>query len=461
MGIRGSSVPNMGVAGLVVMVALAVQPPAPAPAQSIGAPAAHTVPGPIDTLRLSLAAARDLALRSNPDLSAARLDIDVARGELRQAGVLLRANPEAEVLTRGPGTEVGISQEVEVAGQRSARRAAARAGLERARAGVTDVARLTLGDVHRAFYRLVAADRRSALADEVRALNERLVDVAQRQLGAGEISRLEFNLAVVEFGRSRGRALAAQRAREEVASDLRRLLGLAPATPLVPVVDTGLEPPLPDSAWAGVGEYSAAIPLDVDSLTALALARRPDVLERAAAVRQASANVSLARREAFPNLVLRATSEAVEGSGTRELRPGIGFTLPLLNRNQGEVAARRAAAVQAEYTRTRVTALVRVEVARAVASYRTAAAEAEVLKTTVLVPARENRDLLEIAYREGKVGLPVLLLIRNQVIDAELQFWDAWLAEREALTDLLEATGETVAGWTPDGIENTPPPRLK
>ena len=67
------------------------------------------------------------------------------------------------------------------------------------------------------------------------------------------------------------------------------------------------------------------------------------------------------------------------------------------------------------------------------------------LEQTVLVPARENRRLLEVAYRAGKVGLPVLLLIRNQVIDAELEYWEAWLAAREALADLAETTGETVA----------------
>jgi hypothetical protein len=33
----------------------------------------------------------------------------------------------------------------------------------------------------------------------------------------------------------------------------------------------------------------------------------------------------------------------------------------------------------------------------------------------------------------------VVLLIRNQVIDAELDYWSAWLAEREALTDLSVA----------------------
>ena len=389
-----------------------------------------------DTIRLSLDSARALALRANPELRAARLEIDMARGELRQAGLLLRYNPEADVLTRGAGTELGIVQQLEVAGQRGARRTAAAAGVDRAKAEVADHARTTLGEVDRAFYRFAAAERRAALADDVLGLNERLADLSQRQLQAGEISRLEFNLATVEFGRSRGRALAAHREREETVSELRRLLALPLVVPVVAVVDSTIESPVWDS--------TSAARLGVDSLIRLALSRRPDIAARAAAVREANARVSLARREAFPDLLFRASWERVEATGAHTVRPGIGFTIPAFNRNRGEIQARRAASLQAQLHQATVATRVRLEVSRAVASYRSAAAEADVLASTVLTPARENRRLLEIAFREGKVGLPVLLLIRNQVIDAELEYWAAWLAEREALADLAEATGETI-----------------
>ena len=95
---------------------------------------------------------------------AARLDTAIARGELRQAGLLLRFNPATDLLGSGGGSgfEVGISQELELFNHQGARRAAGRAGL-----------------------------------------NHRLADVAGRPLQAGEISRLDYNLATVELGRSR------------------------------------------------------------------------------------------------------------------------------------------------------------------------------------------------------------------------------------------------------------------
>ncbi len=409
---------------------------------------------PVDSLRLSLSDARVRALRANPELHAARLDTAVARGELRQAGVL-SFNPSVDVLAGGgeSGVEPGISQEVEVFGQRGLRVNAGRAGLEQARAGVANTMRLTIGDVDLAFYGLVAATRRMALADEVLDLNQRLANVASRQLEAGEISRLDYNLAIVELGRSRSRALASRRERSQVAIELERLLALPGATIIVPVLDSTQHPPIGDSASVlpvAMTLTERADRLDVDSLTALALARRPDLAARSAAVRRATVETSLARREALPNLVLRGTSER-EGAGERSFRPGVGLTLPLFNRNQGEVEARRAAAQQAERDRSALVAQVRAEIASAIAAYRSAAGEVEVLESTVLGPARQNRQLLETAYREGKVGLPVLLLIRNQVIDAELDYWAAWLAERNALAALAEATGQNLAATSAGG----------
>jgi outer membrane protein, heavy metal efflux system len=388
-------------------------------------------------------------------LRAARFGISVARGNLLQASVLL-PNPTLDVLTRGEGAELGFTQEIEIAGQRGARRRAARAGIVRTGAAVTDIARLTIAEVDRGFFRLVAAHRRAALADDVLALNERLAGFAERQLAAGGISRFEFNLATVEFGRSRARALTARRELEATASEFRELLGLSPGTALIAITDEApavaitTAPMVSDSAGRDVVMNSTQAPtttLSVDSLTVLAFARRPDLAERSAAIAEANAEVSVARREAVPSLAARVVSEQI--SGVRQLRPGIGLTIPFFSLNRGEIDARQSAAAQAVAEREAVVLRIRSEVARAARSYEIAAAETDVLQNTVLATARENRRLLEIAFEEGKVGLPVLLLIRNQVIDAELEFWDAWLAQREARAALAAATGENISGFVP------------
>lgn len=409
------------------------------------APRVSASQAPGDTIRLTLAQARALAQRANPELLATRVDTMIARGVLRQAG-MVRFNPSADLLAArgGNGAEIGVSQELELFGQRSARLSVGRASYARASASVENATRLTLGEVDRAFYRLAFLLRRTALADEVLALNERLQDIAQRQLSAGEISRLDLNLVTVERGRSHARALAARRDEARIAADFGRALGVAPGTTIVADVGDIPNAPAGDTSAASRAQVQTRpehAGLSIDSLTVAALAHRPDLAEREAARREASANLSLARREALPNLIARAAAEPrADGSG-RVVRPGVGLTLPFLNRNQGTVQAQRAATRQAELERDALIMRVRTEVATAVAAYRSATLEVETLETTVLTPARQNRQLVEIAYREGKVGLPVLLLIRNQAIDAELEYWDAWLESREALAALSEATG--------------------
>ena len=408
-----------------------------------------TAPSATDTLRITLAAARALGLHDNPDLIATRLDTAIARGELKQARTLL-FNPAGDVLApaAGNGTELGLTLELEVFGQRGQRVAAGRAEIARAAAGITNVSRLTVGEIDRAFYRLASASERALLAGEVLELNQRLASVAERQLAAGEISRLDYNLAVVELGRSRSRALATRREREQIELDLQRLLGLKSGTHIEPDIGSMQDEGMPDSVSSvpkGVHAHAArAARLNVDSLIAVALTRRPDLTERGAAIEVAQARARLARREALPNLIVRAAVEPAANGG-QAFRPGLGATIPLFNRNHGLAEARDAAARQVELERASLIVRLRTEIAAEVAAYRSAAEEVEILETTVLAPARQNRQLLETAYREGKVGLPVLLLIRNQVIDAELEYWASWLAERVALADLAEATAENIA----------------
>lgn len=380
-----------------------------------------------DTLYLTLAEARTLALSKNPDLNAARIESRVARAELQQASVLIQDNPTFDVLTRGAGPEIGVEQNIEIAGQRGARRAAAIASLQQTNASISDATRQLLARVDSSYYQMISASQKALLAEESRLLTQRLSDAARRQLEAGKISKLEYNLAVVEEGRARGRSVAAAREREDASNELRELLGLTPTTPV--------------AASDKPSAFEAPESFDVDSLIRLALARRPDLEERAAASRRSRALASLAKREALPDISLKASSEPLEGTGKRVLRPGVGFSLPIFNRNSGEIKARTLEAKMNELQSMALAARIRIEVTGGVRAYQNAEAEAKLLETTVLGPARENRALLELAYREGKIGLPVLLLVRTQVIDAESEYWDAWLAARQAMTQLKAATG--------------------
>lgn len=403
--------------------------------------------GQSDPIRLTLSEARRRAIGNNASLAVARLDTAIARGQLRESGTI-RFNPSFDIVSARQGNEMeaGLSQEVELFRQRSARIRASRAGFAVASLGITNSARLLIGSVDRAFFRLAANEQRIILAREVLALNERLEDVARRQLGEGAVSRLEYNLAVVELGRSRSRFLTARREYDQSSVELRTLLQL-PTDSVTAVVEGTHK-----ATGIGQRDYTAphdsAIDLRIDSLTRVANARRPDLQQVDRLIAQSDALINVARREALPNLLLRGVSEVSGNSGRRMIRPGLGVSLPFFNRNQGVVQAERARALQARLSRTALLTDIRAEISAEVSAYLTAASEVEVFESSVLAPARQNRELVESAYREGKVGLPIVLLIRNQAIDAELDYWSAWLTEREAFANLEEATGQNIIDLT-------------
>jgi len=385
-----------------------------------------------DTLHLSVSEARRLAITKNPAFLADAEGRGIAQGSLRQARTY-RFNPQLDVeLPSAQQTERGylvqLSQELEVAGQRGLRIDAAEFGVERATAAVGNSARIAVAEASLSFYSALADRRRLMVAEEIQQLNDELLVAVRIQLREGEINRLEGNFAQVEAARAQARVLAARRAAAESELRLKRLVGVAPETPIRLVADELPTPIDPDR-------------LRPDSLLAAAINDRPDLTERGAAVRQSMTLTRLARREAVPNPRVGVLLEREDVRGDRRLGVGLALPLPIWNRNQGLIAEREAEARRAQFELTATELRVRTEVLGALRAYTAAFEEAQVYETGVLAPARESQRMLETAFRAGRVDLPSLLLQRNQLLEAELGYWDAWLASRRALVELQAATG--------------------
>ncbi len=386
-----------------------------------------------DSLVLTLADVQRRALRDNPAFRAIAQERAIALGGLRQAR-LSRFNPDLGVTAPGAAPangasplELTLTQEVEWAGQRGLRSTAARQGADRATWLVRDAARRALFEASASFVRARAATERFLVAQRVLGLGETLVRAVRTQLSEGEISTLEANLAEIEAGRARARVLSARREASSAHIELARLLGISPDTPFRLVGDS-------------VSPYPRS--LSVDSLATLAMQRRPDVSAAAARAQETGSLGLLARRAAIPNLRLGVVAERSRGTGDPRAGVLVGFTLPLLNRNQGEIDQRDAERRRADYEQLAIALRVRADVADAARAWESASEEFDVLSRAVLEPARRNSLLLEEAYRAGKLTLPTLLLLRNQLLDAELGYWNAWLAQQEALLRLRAGTGD-------------------
>jgi len=184
---------------------------------------------------VDLPTALELARRNNPDWRAAEQEVEVTRGKLTTARLLTPFNPVIEsqagrrtIPGEGKGTDysVGLSMELEVAGQRGVRITEAERDLQRAEASFKDFERTFRGKLAKTFYQAVFARERLGLLRRVETLNRQLSEVTKIKFDAGDVSGLEVSVAQVRYGRSRKETFDAERNLTQALLDLKRLIGV-------------------------------------------------------------------------------------------------------------------------------------------------------------------------------------------------------------------------------------------
>jgi cobalt-zinc-cadmium efflux system outer membrane protein len=378
---------------------------------------------PPETLTLEAALAR--ARTSSPALLDARAAVEEAMGLMAESRRLLPDNPTFDAArghrrdSRIRDVSVGLSQPIEIAGQRGLRVGAARAGLEAARARLEATTRGVLEDVATAFLRTLFAQKRLGLAATAESVAHGLQETAERRYRAGDIAALELNLARMAAGRARAERMAAQAARVLARNELRAVLGMRAEEPLEPVGD--LAPPTPVT------------------LTEDAPAQRPAVRARAAELVEAEKAVALARRLRWPELAFEARYE--RDDGTRVLWGGLRVSLPVVRRHQEELAARAARRERAQRALERAASAAQADgtaLREAHALHREAA---DVLDDSVLPAVEDNDRLSRRAYEAGEIGLAELLLARREGGEARLAHLQAQLDAAVAAVELQARTG--------------------
>jgi cobalt-zinc-cadmium efflux system outer membrane protein len=384
---------------------------------------------------MTLGEAVETTLKNNPDLQAARLEEITAQGRLDQAGLLLKSNPVVEgSLSKqdtlpGQGEKVTnyglrLSQELELAGQRGLRIDAATSGQEKVTREIKDRERVLTAAVKDAFAKALAAIRKKELAEETVKFQEGLVNSVKVKFQAGDISALELNLAEVELGKAKRELLLAERERREALLGLQALLGLKH--------DAGftIEGDLPAE--------SPAVP-DKERLREITAAQRPDVQAASAEVREAKAAMKLAGREAIPSVTV--SGFYIRDDRLDEAGVMLSFPLPLFDRKQADRKEAGARAIQATIKHASLELSIEREIEEAHANLASAAEELSLFKKDILGKALENLGLMNLAYKEGKIGFFEVRLAQKDTIDANFAYLDSQLRLQLALNALEKVIG--------------------
>lgn len=386
----------------------------------------------------------------HPSLRIARADVDAARAEANDAKAWVWNNPQVGVELRqrrlGQVSEpavsrrdaaLGISQTFETGGQPAARRHATQATLGAAQASVEGARRELRAQITEKFYRTLMLQARVRTEEQAQELLERAAAVVAKRFKAGEDSRLDGNLALVEAERS-AHQLAQIRSQLTQAS-----LALAAALQLPP----GIAPEV-------VGETDVRpTPYGENDLLAAA-ARHPRLLAATASEQAAQSRLAMERGARSPDLTVGLNYSPERGVDTKDrvTTLSISVPLPLFRNNEGAIGR---AAGEAERSRVERESLARALDGTVRSLWRQQqdlVQRVERLRQTMLPSVVENQQLSLKALQAGEIGLGQYLLVRRQVLDAQRDLLDATAELLQTRTEL-----EAAAGW-PEVLP-TPPAR--
>ena len=398
---------------------------------------------------LGLDAAIARAHEREPSLRAVRAEVAAARGRREQAG--LRPNPSvtAEHRAEPAGTDALTSVELSLPldlFRRRGRVHTADRELQATQWQVTDRERLLAADVRMQYGVAAGWAREVAVADDVVGTAQRQLAVVRARVEAGRTPPLEGDLLEVDVRRLETlRLLAAGRA-DAALVQLKRLLGMTPDEPLL----------LRETLETLVASRTAAAPHD----SSVAAASRPDVREAEVRVLLADARIDEARREGridvslfgaymrmdagFPQQGFGPTGamERVRGQ-FHYVAAGAMIMLPVLNRNQGQLAATQAEHIGARARHQAVQLAARAEVAAAEVREMRAQQAIDLYTGGLRALARQNLDVVRQTFDLGRGTVFDVLTEQRRYLEIEQAYTAALRDAWDARVELQRARGET------------------
>lgn len=390
---------------------------------------------------LTLDGAVDRALTHNLDLRAAYYNLEIGRGRLIQAGIW--PNPELEFAgnTQRPFSNEkertyssGFTQAFPISGRLAKAKRVARVDVAQALLEIRNRERLLIGEVQKDFLAALVLRQQIAVRDEVKGINQDLLNISEARLKKAEVSEVDVNLARTEVQQLE---LENDLIRAELNArlvTLRQKLGLAPAAPLT--VEGDLDQLVARFSEDGAG-FSPAL--------------RPDLRQTELGIDRARAEIALARAEAWEDwrVGFDYSSDRVvdDPNGFRTdqfLGLRLAIPVPLWNRNQGRVYSQQATALQARQQVEALCLTIRAEIAAAAARVLQLKAAAGLYSQRVLPLYNKNIGLLKQGYAQGLAQFSQLVQTQNQQALLRITYFDAQTRYAEALVDL-----ETAAASNP------------
>lgn len=389
---------------------------------------------------LTIESALALAQRNNPDIQRVTASLASVKGELVDANAPLFNNPTLNVEggsrklydpsnsdSRRSEWNTGVAQTFELGGQQGFRRQTANAKLTALQQEIDEVRHRVNAEVEERFVQVLALQKRIETEQRTLELTERNTGLVSKRVEAGEDSKLEGNLAIVDTERARNQISLLQ----EQLTKARAMLAVALQLPeqQLPTVLGELQP--------------AATSYSLEDLLA-SVANRPAIKALSWREQSARSNLDFERAAQVPDLTVSLSygRDAVVGGQDNVTTLGLSLPLPLFRKNATGIGRATSELNQVEIDKNTASRDARASVIASWQRRLSLQDRVQRLTTAVYPKLEENLKLSQIAFKNGEIALPELLIVQRQVIDAQRDLIEAQLDLRLTQIEL-----EYAAGW--------------
>lgn len=356
-------------------------------------------------------------------VSGAAADIQVAR-QIPNPEVSMNAQSISPATGYGAGgwkdkkmdTVFRVDQVIERGGKRDLRIKGAESRLEASRFEADETARQQLGALRHAYYDLLLAQEKLALARDTAALYGKSAEAGKLRQKAGDIAPVDLTRLQIDRARAESDARQAQTDLEQAQLALAYLIGERDARSL----QAG-------DAWPAV---------DGKNLPEIEIPQRPDLDAAQRRVQAAEADRDLARA-----LKKRDVTIGLQYEHNRQSEPansyGLGVSLPLFvwHEYEGQIARAETDFATAQLAMEQQQSQVRAQVAQSRNALLSARERYQRMESGLLADADKVARAAEFAYTKGAMGLMDLLDARRTLRQIQIEAASARADYAKAVSD--------------------------
>ena len=375
---------------------------------------------------MGLAELEQLACQCNPTINRFAALVASARGLAYQAGRM--PNPMVgyegqQIGSKGVAEQHGalISQDIVRREKRQLDRSVANQEIAQAEQRLAAQQQRVLTDVRAAYYRVLYAQQQIAALEELNAIAQKAVSIAEQLLKAEEVAKTDLLQAEVEKQQAELQLANAQYTLQSAWSQLSAVVGQ----------------PLPLQPLSG-DFYATSETFEFEQTLAWLTAQSPDVLAANARIYQARCFLQRQIVEPRPNVAVQGLYNFVDNGigGDPDAGLAVSVPLPLWNRNEGNIASARQELIAAEQMLAQVQLRIKQELAVVMEQYNRSNSQVGYLKTEILPRVQQTLELTRQTYEAGEINFVALLTVQRTYTQNKLAYLEALATLRRSEVDL-------------------------